>query len=211
MSTESIVGTRSLRQFLAREALEKETSIGPSPDQKTGIKITTKITTEEGEKVTTTTWVSSKVFHVKKTITCVTREIGTPRPPTPGGSEPPPPPASPSTSSDSPGSPRGSQEASDDVDSGDYPDIMSERSRPNDSSSFLETTSSEGEISRGPMPRQDESHPKYIRLMTGLGTVAENGADFASMGEKKAEKHHLPEKCRSLEMVNDEEKNVMSI
>ena len=41
MSTESIVNARSLRQFLAREAIEKETSIGQSPDQKTGSKIKT--------------------------------------------------------------------------------------------------------------------------------------------------------------------------
>ena len=41
MSTESIVDARSLRQFLAREAIEKETSIEQSPDKKTGSKIKT--------------------------------------------------------------------------------------------------------------------------------------------------------------------------
>ena len=41
MSTESIAETRSLRQFLAREAQEKETSIRQSPVIKTGSKITT--------------------------------------------------------------------------------------------------------------------------------------------------------------------------
>ena len=38
MSTESIADARSLRQFLAREAIEKETSIGQSPDMKLGKK-----------------------------------------------------------------------------------------------------------------------------------------------------------------------------
>ena len=41
MSNESIVDARSLRQFLAREAIEKETSIEQSPDKKAGSKIKT--------------------------------------------------------------------------------------------------------------------------------------------------------------------------
>ena len=41
MSTESIASSRSLRQFLAREAHEKETSTGQSPVSKAGSKIKT--------------------------------------------------------------------------------------------------------------------------------------------------------------------------
>ena len=142
---------------------------------------------ENGETVTTTTWMSSKIFNVRKTVTTVTK-VGPS--PAPRGPRTPPSPAP--SSSDRPESPRGSQEASGDGDSGTgYPDInTSERSQPSDTSSLLETTSSEGEISRGNLPRQD-----------GLATFpdGEGDLDFA----KETKTSLLSNKQRGFENIED--------
>ena len=131
------------------------------------------ISNYHGESLTTTTWVSSKIFHVRKTVTTVTRDRLPPL--APRGPVTPPSPAP--SSSDTPGSPRGSQEASGDGDSGTgYPDNnVSERSQPSDTSSLLETTSSEGEISRGNLPRQDD-----------LATFPDGEGDLDFVKETKA-------------------------
>ena len=128
----------------------------------------TSTTNEEGEKVTRTTWVSSKVFHVKKTVTTVTRVTGTPPPPAPRGPATPPPPSPSSASSDAPGSPRESQEAPGDGDSEGYPDNVSERSRPSESLSLLETTSSESYLVR----YQDAGDGTDVHCLPGDGRVS---------------------------------------